>query len=348
MVSNKKSKGVSDDYGRRPRRTGAGIGLHIGEGDMSEPNTAEYRRFRDKRNNWINKLTGEDRNSIKSQINSMVWNATVFRIVNEARRLAENQDGKTELCGIVHILINDGFAAIQMLGTRCLLDMSKGANSLVRLLRDIQNSRSLITREHMLAEEKLPYDYELIREMHHEYAREERERTGQSTINIPRHLAWHRIKRRHEVIDKLTSVSENQRSPNDSISPDLLSCLENKVKQAGEEIVKYAHHFLAHAIGPDKRAEANADKIRVSWRDLLDGHKAFYQVANFISIYLLGWNSLGGLPIPQFDQFKYIDRPLALKEDIRVLKDTWKEYEGEINEWGLWNANDLIDEMKES
>ena len=90
---------------------------------MEESNTKAYRRFKAKREQWLEQLCGQDRHSVVNQISRMIWDAAAFRIINEARRYAENaDDGGVKLNGMVHQLLNKGFLASQASAIRRLMD----------------------------------------------------------------------------------------------------------------------------------------------------------------------------------------------------------------------------------
>jgi hypothetical protein len=45
-------------------------------------------------------LSGSDRNSVKNQLHRIIWNAATFRVINESRRLAEQDArGRPKLSG---------------------------------------------------------------------------------------------------------------------------------------------------------------------------------------------------------------------------------------------------------
>jgi hypothetical protein len=44
-------------------------------------------------------------------------------------------------------------------------------------------------------------------------------------------------------------------------------------------------------------------------------------------------HSLGGVPVPQFNQFRNIDKPMLATVDISKLTEFWKDREKLVNTW---------------
>ena len=308
-------------------------------------NTPEYEQFKAKRDQWNEWLVGEDRHSIRNQIVQMIWDGAVFRVINEARRLAPAaEEGRVQLNGMTHKLINEGFFASQANAIRCLMDRwqakgEKGVYSLYGLLDDMQKNACLMTRENIFAAEGLEYDYEPVRVACYEYGGNQ-SKAGKGMFMVPQHLNWHRLEKRHKQIDRLSGADNSKRNPDDSIC---LECFVRLKKKLGvcHEVRTYVNKFIAHAATPGSRASVNADDLTITLGHIWDAHEAICKVANFVSIYLLGGSSFGGLAIPQFDQFKYIDRPLVNAENIHNLRDEWERYDKETHKWGLWGLDEF-------
>ena len=58
----------------------------------------------------------------------------------------------------------------------------------------------------------------------------------------------------------------------------------------------------------------------------------------------LGDANYGGLPVPQYDQFQYLDRPLVSGRDVQHLRQVWMDYERETQSWANWTPADLVKE----
>jgi hypothetical protein len=316
-----------------------------------DSNTLE--QFRARRELWINCVSGSDRHSIMNQIGDMVWNTAAFRVINEARGLAPPaEEGGVQLNGLVHRLINDCFLDGQMLAIRRLTDnypitghpRKRDVFSLTSLLEDMRDHAHLMTRTNIFAAEGLEYDSGHIRDRCDDYARQRRQE-GEKAIMIPPELAWHRLEKRHEQIDFFAGVSAEHRSPHDSVRPVVMTRLKEKTVAACESIHDLVDKFLAHAASPESRQAVDPDNFKITLNDLYLAHEAICKVATFVSIYLLGGSSFGGLATPQYDHLAYIDRPLIAGDGIAALQEVWRKYGREVRDWGNWGMDGFQQEF---
>ena len=304
--------------------------------------------FEQRRKLWLDGLTGQDRNSISRQITSLLWYAAAFEVVNESRRLAPPPEtpgaepDAVQLSGMLHDLIDFGFVVSQKVGVRRLLDGSseidhpkRGVYSLVALLNDMEKHAPLITRKHVFASERLSYDCAALRR---EFDRiRNQQRASQRAYALPHDLDPSRCEYRHRQIDWFAGVSPEQRSEDDCVRPDVFQSLRTRVETAGQKIKESVNKYVAHAATPESRGAAKADAVTLG--DLREAQRAIGEVANFLSIDVLGGPQLGFLPIPQFDQFEYIDRPLVKASAIPHLRDVWDQFEQQVHGWGHWSPD---------
>ncbi len=304
------------------------------------PQTETFAQFKAKRNEWLKWFSGTDRNSIMNQIYRMIWNGAVFRVINEARRLASPiKDDAVAMNGMVHRFINDCFYASQCNAIRRLLDKEtstgkRSVYSLYRLIDDIENNAILLTREHILAAEELEYDYERIRQAWNE---EERKiiQSGKTSWWTPREYDWEISANRHKDLDRLAGVDRDNRSPGDPIQQGIPARLK-LARQSCESIFKHVNKFVAHAASPESRAADNAADLSITLGDLWKAHATICKIANFISVFILSGTSQGFLPTLRGDEFQYIDRPLVEAKGIKRLEEVWEEYWQETLTWTNW------------
>jgi hypothetical protein len=301
-------------------------------------------QFKARRDLWIDCLTGNDRHSIKYQIHRMLLNAATFRVINEARRIAPPaKEGGVQLNGMMHRLITDGFFAVQLFSIRCLTDTSslesytreRDVISLISLLDDMRKHASLMTRVSMFAAEGLEYDVDRIADRFKEYVQER-----------PRELESNHLEERHAHINFLAGVSAERHAPDDGVGPVVMERLKEKVTYATKDLRVYVNKFLAHAATPGSRQVVEADNLRITLNRLYQAHKAICKVANFVSIYILGESSIGGLAHPIYDQFAYIDKPLVTAHGIAALRKVWDEYDKETHQWANWGIQEFQEELQ--
>jgi len=315
---------------------------------MREEETSLLERFKAKREQWLEWIAGKDAHAIRNQITRMVWEAAVFRVINEARGYAPTDSkGKVQLSGTMHQLINDCFFVSQAAAIRRLVDRgppgassaaegAKGVYSLYGLLADIQRHWHLLTREHILAAEGVPYDFEPIREKANEYSVQQREAVIRAYME-PEELDWRTPARRHEQIDRLTGTSKDRRTRGDSVRPELLQNLIDKLQSACRAVKKYTDMRIAHAAAPGSMATVTSAEINITLGHLWEAHEVICRVVHLVGLHILGTSINSHLAVPQFEQFEYIDRPLVSVANIPKLYDVWQDYDRLNNEWCLTN-----------
>ena len=315
--------------------------------------TSNLDPFKIKRETWIQCFSGKDRNSILNQIYQMVWNAAVFKVVNEARRIAPvNSKGQTEINGMLHRFIDRCFFDSQFLAIRRLTDAAyelgdpkKGISSLVALLIEMKANVPLITRENLFLIEGLEYDYEAIQNRELEHVLEQ-SKSGVSTCWTSFKGSSHDIRSRHEQIDALCGVDTDHRKPSDIIQGEVFDLLIKQIKEASKDVNLHVNKYIAHAATPDSREYVKADEVSVTLGHLWDAHKVICQVANFIDIYMLSRASHSFLPVPQYDHLEFIDKSLVSTAGVEVLSKAWHEFHKETDSWGQWGIKDLRQEIE--
>jgi len=308
----------------------------------------------EKRKVWLEVLSGKDRHTITKQITWMTWDAAAFRVVNEARRLApRDPDGGRQLNGLMHSLLDRAFFASHLAAIRRLMDDryplngKKGVYSLPALLKDMRKHRELLAREAIFAAEGLEYDYEPIRQRFFEYA-DQQKATSQQAYDIPDELCWFKHENRHERIDQLAGVQAQDRQPGDMVRKKVFDDLQRKVDGACEVVVEHVNKFIAHAATPESRATVGADEAGLTLNHLWQAHQHLCEVAGFLAIYLLGYSFPGPLPIPQYDQFKYIERPLIDASQVDKLQTLWRQIEKETQGWSNWDLDQYTKEFEKT
>ncbi len=303
----------------------------------------------EKRDEWLDILSGEDRHCIINQISQMTWDAASFQIVNEARRLAPDaEEGRVQINGLMHNLLDRCFFDSVMAAVRRLMDTypiegQRGVYSLTGLIDDMRKHRHLFTREAMFHTEGLEYDYEPIREKCNEYA-EKKRAAGEVASFVPKELWWEDHKGRHEQIDRLAGVEATNRGHSDMIAEQVFLDLRAKVEAACKEVIEHATKFIAHSASPDSRASVKADETRITLGHIWAAHKSLCEVASFIALVLLRDSCPGFLPIPQYDQFKYMDRPLIESSQFEELHKLWQGLEDKYNN-SQWTLDDYEQEF---
>lgn len=297
--------------------------------------------FRKKRMQWMEWLNGEDPYSITQQISSMLWDHALFLVVNELRKIAieepENSVGFNEP---VIRFFDAGFVTTQALTIRRLIDKPKddpkwAVISLRRILKDIEDNLDLITRENYVCYDGLPYDYHSI---YDKWLSRFPSFNYVGTLPTEGPNAWPTAERVHKNFDILSQVDPQNRSRKDVIKKEILEHLEREIQKC-KNIKKYVDKFIAHAADPETKVGLTEEEKGLTLERLESYQKIIYQVASFISGPLLWESNQGGLPVPQYDHLKNLDKSWVIPKNLDNARNKWNEFSKTVSAWDsylLW------------
>jgi hypothetical protein len=282
---------------------------------------------------WRNMLLGEDPNSIRKQIYEMIFDSAVFQCINESRKYAaKNDKGDIKQNRMAHDFITQSFFKTQLLSIRRLTDNRSDVYSLYRLIEDVKENSSILTRKNILDSRNLPYDYEKA------IATFKKE-TGyiKGPFMVPPEIAS--SEDIHKRIDSIVGVAADKRNPDDLIPINTLKQFNDKLASI-DELCKYVNKFIAHSATPESR-KVIPDEIEGALGKVLNAHKIICETASFIGNNLLfcGFGSFLSISrygqFDQFDLFEYLDEPIASKETIEKLREFWEKYRRETEQWNM-------------
>ncbi len=316
-------------------------------------NGATLERFTSLREHWVECLRGEDVHSVQQQLWKIMWNAASYRTINEARRLAPDaQEGEKQINGMLHQLLDECFVDSQLSAVRRLTDTSselrdegkkdRSIFSLGALLKDIKEHIDLLTRENIFAAEKLEYGYKVIEARRHDYLFKQPHPRDRAFF-IPREFDAEPSRRRHSDIDVMAGVDCESRSRSDCVRMEIVEQLEKRLQSACSDINEFVNKFRAHAASPSSRSRVSADEIQVTFGDLFAAHESICRVTDSIGRYLLGTGGGGNcVPVPNYDQFTYIDRPIVETRHVDVLRAFWGELQAQSSKWDAWDLGEFF------
>jgi hypothetical protein len=279
--------------------------------------------FVQKREEWKRCIIGTLPHAVHRQVTHMLWNDTVFRTFNEARRLTI--EAKSEKFGFnapLIRLLDEGFVATQTMSIRRLTDRNfrepeKAVISLVRVIDDIKENTDLVTRENYMCGEGGPYA---------------------EPDSMKDTVAWMHWRRKQENFDKLSGTDQDKRERLDKLRKSVLQNLGKELKVCGS-VRKYTNKFIAHASDPKTSPQPTEDEMKITLDKLDECYRAIVRVSSFIGSVVLYEHGLGGVPVPQYDQFKNMSLPMVAKKDMDKLYAFWSERCREVEKWdqNIWN-----------
>jgi hypothetical protein len=278
---------------------------------------AHIEQLRDKREQWIDCLDGNDVHSIANQLTQMTWNLTAFRVLMEAYDLAPDADeGGKQTNGLLFGLLQESFLASLLLGIRRLMDKerlggNRGVYSLWSLLKDISEHSHLLTRDAIIR------------------LGPPGENHGQLWLQD-----WPTIK--DSLIDDLTGIAENERTPNDRVPRVVFDSKCDTLSDKFHRVEKLINKEIAHAATPESRGSVNYNGIL--WSDLYDLHADLCKTAHFLQdlISESGWISF--LPVLRGHEFQYLSRSIVSENDLDRLADRWAKLDAEYKSWRDWRT----------
>jgi hypothetical protein len=300
--------------------------------------SASLKQYQVKRDLWISWLAGDDRHAIWRQISSLLLDYAFFQTLNDLRKEADRRplDGvgfnRQVLC-----LLDAGFVAIQANGIRKLLDRRKDVISLKRLLDDIRESRSLLTRENYLACLNLPYAFQKAKEAHFRAMANDPANLAFRGLDTEGPNAWPEAEMAHERFDKLSRTTATARSKGDLVSVEWLDRLDSRIKDC-ENVRVFTNKFTAHAADPLSRAQLTPEQCGVTLRRLADCHQALLEVAEFAGCRILQCNPGAAIPTPSFDLLEHLDKAWTPARDLEEGRDpageAWEHNRALVETWG--------------
>jgi hypothetical protein len=295
-------------------------------------------QYRAKRVVWLSWLETDEHHAIWSTIQSLVWTDVAFRCLTGFT--TDRAPTSLENTLLAEALIN-GYVATQILAIRRLIDRGSDVISLPRLVKDIKSHASLLTREHYVCHDGLPYDWERVQ-------REEMStqvgRAGRGIwVSTTGPAAWGTSQMAHDQFDKLSKVSSNQRQRDDLIEASILQKVESWLNTSGAvELGKWSSVYLAHAGGTNAREALST--FRVTADRISDAIRNLARVAEAIGAYVL-WSSgrLNALmTTPQFDPFEGLELGVMAASQQSAAHTLWDKLSHERDTCLASVAEDLF------
>lgn len=287
----------------------------------------------------------EDENAIVPTLCDFAWNYAVYVSISCVVDLALMDDeDKKQLNFPVFNFINESFWRSAIMTIRCLLDRGslngeRGVNSLRSILKDIKEYRSMLTRRAYIADiSGLEYDIEKIEREHDEFLFKHT-RNGQ-IISVPRELNSQPTRIRHEQFDFLSGIDSSNRSPDDVVRLEVFDQFEERLGRL-DIIAKHASRHIAHAATRVSR-ESGGNIGKWGDTEVKEAIRILTEIAELTGRWFIN-SSVGNiLPVPQYNQFEYLDKAMMQPDTLSVLHDNWNNLDQQMDQWSRIVDTDLL------
>ena len=210
---------------------------------------------------------------------SMLINDMQYRVFRAES--GRHKPGEGLAVPLVLYLSNVAYVFSQVFAIRRLVDPRTDVISITRLLKELTESRFLMTRENYVSYDGTPYDPRSWKSLDNPGLQFQFDIFG---IDAPGLEHWLRSTTRHERFDALSGTSPTNRKRTDLIKPKILERLASWVKDSGaNKYVTLSHKYFAHAaqvssINKDLPDEIDLAEIEQIQRALIRTSKAIFDV----------------------------------------------------------------------
>lgn len=291
---------------------------------------------------WMEWLDGDPVHSINGQLSQLMWQDAVFRTFNEARKATQSAGPSAAVAPILAQFLDQGYVSSQVLGISKLVEYSdpkrpkQGVISLRRLVDDVIANHGLLTRANFIGLEGAPYDYEPIRAKELQ-AQMEKANNGVAVFwtGGGGEQDWALAERMHEQFDKLSGVNAEARSPDDLVSRELLAGADAALNDDVFTVIRTLRHkTIAHAADAFSRQQVDAAKSGLSFNEVDRAARILMSVRQVMQAGVLfsSWRA-GAVPVPQQNQFEFLDLPFTAADKVNDLQAFWANHSDTRDQW---------------
>jgi hypothetical protein len=132
----------------------------------------------------------------------------------------------------------------------------------------------------------------------------------------------------HEQFDRLSEVAPDRRSPGDLVSADLLKRLDAALNDEVFEAIRILRHkTIAHAADAFSRSQVDDAKRGLKFDEVDRASRILLSVRQVLQAGVLfdSWRA-GAVPVPQQNQFEFLDLPFVSPQGIGQLQAFWRQH----------------------
>lgn len=283
--------------------------------------------YRSKAANWHRWLRTDTRHALWKQIYSMLIEDLTFRTLSAA---AEADPESALRSPILARGLIAGYAAMQGLAIRRLVDIDRGVISLRRLIIELQNSRDVLTREVYVAGTGLPYGPG--------EAFQKALSTGLlegfwAPITGP--TAFLPSMQAHATFDMLAGTRPELRTRDDRIPKTLFKRLSEWLSDSDiKAVVDWSNNLIAHAADQQYNQRLDFASLPPTMGTVASAQRRLVRAAEVISAHILRGPIHGSLiPVFQYSQFAKLEVAMHDKQAVEVAYRRWSELAKERDQW---------------
>ena len=141
--------------------------------------------------------------------------------------------------------------------------------------------------------------------------------------------------RMHEQFDRLASVKAHARTPDDLVSRDLLAQIDSTLNDVVFTTIRTLRHkTIARAADAFSRQQMDAAKSGLSFMEVDRAAQILLSVRQAMQAGVLfgSWRA-GAVPVPQQNQFEFLDLPFVSGAKIVDLQTFWTDHAEARDKW---------------
>jgi hypothetical protein len=295
-----------------------------------------YRALWRKWMSWYDHSPDEP-HSVEQQLHTMLFSDLTYRSIVVARATTGPEIKVSAQASTLAYLLDTGYVTTQTLAVLKLLDDRRDVISVMRLLKDVQKHRAVITREIYVSSFGFPYDPQSWQTE----GRELSPAVGVFGLEAPELTYWIQSHYLHETFDRLSGTRPDERSRDDVIPNAVFKRLHDWLDTDSiRKLETLRNNFLAHAANSASRGETKNQGVR--FVELDEAQRAIIRVERAVTDLILA-RRIGRevVPMPPLGMFAKLDLAYATKEAERQMYDRWDELTEERNHW----KDGVLDEL---
>ena len=294
---------------------------------------AKYRGMRAK---WWRWLRTDKYHALWPQIYSMLLGDLTFRTIAAA---AEADRESALYCPILMRGLVEGYAGMQSLAIRRLVDRTRKVMSLAKLVQEMHTNRGLITRENFVAGFGVAYDPGTA--IHEFWGAKPPTAAWAPSVGpaafVPSSLA-------HVSFDQLSgTASPELRKRDDRISNHVFENIERWLSATEiEDIEAWCDMRVAHSADQASHQDRDLGALAPTMEKIAAAHRQIVRAAEALSAHILRGPIHGSLiPVFQYSQFAGFER-LASRAAIEAAQQCWSELATQRDNWTAGLSEALV------